>query len=417
MKLQDSDFSIENIRDFTEYFQKLFENVDPTFLDGIAAIIRHAKEKLENVEIKEIIPTAKERKLTENETIEMIEDFYSYLSPELGEIVHNSGRLVNYTIESEDITESNHENIHLNGQYESVLIGIHEHAHRLTLGEINDREKIDNVSSLSRSYFSEMDAIFSEMLGADYLRKTYGFDGDLTSMRFEQLKKIDDYMKDRDGVKSFVNVIEAMSRYLKFIRSIPLANSTKQQYIDELKALETAVCPDYANGKKRPGNLFSISKGDLNSGDYSKLSLIKDGFLIKHNFGFLLANYMHEFADLNNLQQAREIFEKMVKVSSMSKGLEPEQMKLLVEIGLPFMVTDGCLAMEQSGVEKINDAFDRTLDRYKSKERSSPTAKSKEVVIEKITHVIKNPPPIENINEARNCLTEKEEINKDESIK
>ena len=92
-------------------------------------------------------------------------------------------------------------------------------------------------------------------------------------------------------------------------------------------------------------------------------------------------------------------------------------MKLLVEMGLPFMVTDGCLAMDQSGVEKINDAFDRTLDRYKSKERSSPTAKSKEVVIEKITYVIKNPPPIENINVARKCLTEKEKINKDESIK
>ena len=87
MKLQDSDFTMENIRDFTDYFQELFENVDPSFLDGIAAIIRHAKEKLENVEIRETPPSPEERKLTENETIKMIEEFYSYLSPELGEIV------------------------------------------------------------------------------------------------------------------------------------------------------------------------------------------------------------------------------------------------------------------------------------------------------------------------------------------
>lgn len=417
MKLQDSDFTMENIRDFTDYFQELFENVDPSFLDGIAAIIRHAKGKLENVEIRETPPSPEERKLTENETIKMIEEFYSYLSPELGEIVHNSGRLANYTIESGNVGESHTENIQLNGQYESVLVGIHEHAHRLTIGKFDDREKIENRSSLSRTFFQEMDAIFSEMLSADYLQKKYEVSESMTSMRFEQLKKVDGYLEDRDGIKSLVNVIEAMSRYLKFIQNVPLVNSTKQQYIEELRILETTVCPDYANGKKRSGNLFSISTGILNSGDYSKLNFYKEGFGINHNVGFLMANYMHEFADLNNLQQAREIFEKMVKVNSLSKGLEPEQMKLLVEMGLPFMITDGRLAMDQSGVEKINDAFDRTLDRYKSKERVSPSVKSKEVVIEKITDVIKNPPPIENINEARNSLTEKEEINKDESIK
>ena len=116
MKLQDSDFTMDNIRDFVEYFNKLFENVDSSFLDGIAYIIRHAEEKLQNVEIREEPFSSGENELTENEIIRLIEEFYSYLSPELGEIVHNSGRRVSYTIESDNLGNSNSENLHLNGR-------------------------------------------------------------------------------------------------------------------------------------------------------------------------------------------------------------------------------------------------------------------------------------------------------------
>lgn len=410
MKLQDSDFTMDNIRDFVEYFNKLFENVDSSFLDGIAYIIRHAEEKLQNVEIREEPFSSGENELTENEIIRLIEEFYSYLSPELGEIVHNSGRRVSYTIESDNLGNSNSENLHLNGRYESVIIGAHEHAHRMTTSETDDKKLIDNQSNLTTTYFREMDAIYSEMLCTDFLQKKYGINANITAFRFNGLKKTDSFINDYCGIESLTNAFEAMSRYLKFIRSIPLEDSTKNQYIEEIRALESFIMVEFANGKKRPGNLFPNRDGD-----YGFLRFYKDGYAIMHNVGFLLANYLHEYTDINNLQQARELFEKMIKVNSLSKGLEPEQMKLLVEMGLPFTIIDGRLAMKQDDAERINYAFDRSLDRYKLKESMHQSVDSNKIVRRRITDIIHNPPSIKKINEVRETLTRQEELNKEES--
>ena len=104
------ELTMENVQEFVEAARKalLVDYVDPSFLAGLCQVLDYGNKKVQGFStqsIDENVPP-----VGENETVDLIEEFYSKLSPLLGELMHNSSRMANYDFQYGTYA-GNHENI------------------------------------------------------------------------------------------------------------------------------------------------------------------------------------------------------------------------------------------------------------------------------------------------------------------
>ena len=114
------ELTMENVQEFVEAARKalLVDYVDPSFLAGLCQVLDYGNKKVQGFSTQSIDENGFSTQsidenvppVGENETVDLIEEFYSKLSPLLGELMHNSSRMANYDFQYGTYA-GNHENI------------------------------------------------------------------------------------------------------------------------------------------------------------------------------------------------------------------------------------------------------------------------------------------------------------------
>ena len=389
--------SMEEIKEFVDYFKDtiMFDSVNISFLEGLYSVLDHSNKKMQNVEFPEVEEDVP--KLKENDVIKTCEEFYSKLSPELHDIVYNSGRRANYKIannhKSKDfnkepitILTSSSDTIVLDNTYKSVIVTVHENVHRMTKADqfadynnsYYDEQGFivypdwhpdfeDKANSSFDSYFDELDAIYAEMLCNDFLNEKYG--KELTGIykpRFLAQKELSENVSEKDcemtKEPSMLDYYKSIIGFAKFIEEEPLNEMNIDKYREALKKLDDEIMIHIYWYQKE--SLFD--KGFYN--EFIALNRFTRGdFCMNHEMDFLFANYIHQNADMKNPELAKETLDKLIHINALSSDFTQEQVELLANIGIPFTIVDGKLGMDQKCIDAINSAFDKTLENYQSR--------------------------------------------------
>lgn len=361
--INESDLTYENVKEFVEYTEDFFRGIDVGLIEGIIAMLEHAYETVKNDEPFSLDISTHKQIFAKEDPIDIIEKFYNTLSPTLGEMAHNLLRRATFKYDPNLLDSSNRVEFVLTRSYESIITAVHEVAHQFTFS----RGYADMTTSITRLFCSEMETIYAELLCTDFLQTKHNYNSDLTEFRLYSLQNI--YSEYLDYNLSKVEILKSLVIYLRFIRTTPLEKDNLGEHIMRIKDLDKQIM----NVKVKDNPFFNVNlfyrQSQFNAennpkGEFTAFDSFGNGGFIAHEVSFLLDCYLHQSVNMENPDKARNVFETLVKINSYSGDFEPEQINLIISLGLPFKEVDGKLSMDQEGVDKINQAFDNMHEQY-----------------------------------------------------
>ncbi len=321
-----------------------------------------------------------EREIPIEKITEIIEDFYSTISPMYGEMAHNELRNAKLTIPMEwyndedyvfnvvkqgimipefTLNEAHSMNIPIAGSYCTAMTMAHELMHRfLTINvdtSILKPEQIQELDSYKNSektpdflnelILKETCSIYSEQLFADYLKEHYQdadtlqFFADFRWKFFDKFSKNeipDDYIDDLD-------------RWLKISKLYTENGTITDEEMGQLLDFIT-VTREWQENTKLPEM-------------YTSQLLAR----LAHVMGYAYATYLHE-RTLSGELNSKDVLDKCAEAYVCSYSDEEKQMKLLGEIGAPF-IKWGRFVIDSEAIDSLVDAVKADVDRRAAESR------------------------------------------------
>ena len=293
---------------------------------------------------------------------DLIEGFYATISKMYGEMAHNELREATPMVPIEwysnqddyiyNVVKLNKMNkwwfsqknaastqIPIAGNFTTATIMVHELMHRFIT--INDEigmyqpEKLIETEKYKLAekmpdfandlLLGETCSIYAELLFADYIKEkypeadTFDFLNKYRLSDFTVLKKLD------------IGFIEDLDKWLKLAKEYPNTQALTNMQKEEVTSFVRST-PEYRETTIIP----EMYTTDL----VSRFS---------HIFGYMFASHLHE-RTLKGELNPQDVLEKCTKAYTYSHSDEKEQMKLLEELGVPF-IKEGKFVMDKETVD------------------------------------------------------------------
>lgn len=370
--------------------QKFFCNVDENFYDGIQELFTRAIQELKerglmkkfrlfmnnpvvgymegnDGKIGDKVPARRYSEPTRSiqDNIKVIEDFFYSLGEKYGNMAHNELLRANIEVgdsalEDDDykysflkrkrtitIDDANNTRLVFQGDYADVFISSHELAHRFTLNTKDYEREVDlieqwlriDTSFVNNSGFGETTAMLMELLCSDYLSSVYGY---TDYAKWTSTVRNGELRTSCDSENEFG--IESTSKWLHFIKNADTSKESIEWVKNILKSNE-----DVESSEILKNVTHIITPGILNHNI--------------HSIGYFYAVYLKMHCG-NDREQISRIIDKCLQINAYGQKFESEQMKLIQELGLPF-VKDGKFVMDEECIEALLESYIEFFEGYR----------------------------------------------------
>ena len=311
---------------------------------------------------------------------EIIEDFYSAISPMYGEMAHNELRNAKLTIPMEwyndedyvfnivkqgimmpefTLNEAHSMNIPIAGNYYTAMAMAHELMHRfITINEdtsILKPEQIQELESykngektpdfLNELILKETCSIYAEQLFADYLKEHYQ-DADTLQFFADYRWKFFDRFSKHEIPNDYIGDLDRWLKISKFYKENgKITDEEMGQLLDSI-----TVTREWQENTELPEM-------------YTSQLLSR----IAHVMGYAYATYLHE-RTLSGKLDSKEALNKCTAAYVCSYSDEKKQMKLLGEIGAPF-IKWGRFVIDGETIDVLFNSVKADVDRRADESR------------------------------------------------
>lgn len=316
---------------------------------------------------------------------QMVEEFYSTISKMYGEMAHNELKDAKLTVPIEwyknkddevfniikqgkfsfwfSEKDSSSMNIPIAGNYTTATIMVHELMHRFIT--INDGITIYSPDELKQSakyqnsektqdfindlILQETCTIYAEQLFADYLEQKYP-DANTTDFLFKY--RLGDFARLSKVDLSYIDDLKKLLRFSKlYEKDGKLTDKEKQEVTSFARST-----PEFRETREFPER-------------YTSEMLHR----FSHIFGYMYASYLHE-RTLKGELNPQDVLEKCTKAYIYSHSDEDKQMKILTDLGAPF-IKNGQFVIDDDVISIFDKATTSEIERRVEKNKSRKHSK------------------------------------------
>ena len=345
------------IEDFIKYCREDLSFIDPNFFDGIGNIFEHISDKYgkgensgpiqysdPNISVFTVEDKVKEcakEELSPEEQLKRAEEFYHCINEELGKMAHDAIEGVNKTIKddsnpNQDL-DPNALNLVLEGNNYSVIITVHELAHRFTLKSSDPNYKRGKgETELVNIFMSETPSILMEMFCQDFIQEKYG---EKIPKDIERTKGVLITTLHNNFLPDQPTSAEKFKIFSKLMNKAQMEDLNEENYSEYKEMLVSLGIKDFSGHTPEDDiNLFIMSE--------------------EHSIATIYARYMYQ-----QIQKDPKCFSLLyasLYCNSLPKGFVQEQIDFFEKLGLPLF-KNGKMIVDTKSFEALTSSFDEYM--------------------------------------------------------